>query len=484
MAERALNAILTDINTQIKTVSFGGKITTRGLCYLQEKDGKTFPLENTDTKNGLKISWDDKYPLQTYHRILDVSKESDLAQGFGANAFRQRVYSMRLVGIGSKTKLSSAGYEDNQEFAKIISDALPNFINSNEYVEVGDHEVIKQAVYDTEFAGVDHQKKYSMEGVAFWIDYTLRVNTSTKACVVTPTNLATSNVTTTSIQLDWTGSNASYGIERSTSGASWDYTQIATTTTTTYTDTELNGGTTYYYRVRVLSPGLSRYSNIVNATTASVFAFGNALDFDGTNDFVQFDSVVNMTSNSCTSLWFKVAGNLSGLNCLISSVVTLGSSLILVTTATNIQVVWAGGVSNFTLGSSLVLNTWSHLFISRTGAETRLYVDGVESTTGMVTTVTTDAPIKIMGKHPSNIYWLQGVLDEVAIWGTTTGTAQNATDLYNGGNGASAGSVISSPTVYYKLDESGTTTTAADSSGNGNNGTLNAFPTSGMWVTH
>jgi len=176
MAERALNAILTDINTQIKTVSFGGKITTRGLCYLQEKDGKTFPLENTDTKNGLKISWDDKYPLQTYHRILDVSKESDLAQGFGSNPFKQRVYSMRLVGIGSKTKLSSAGYEDNQEFAKIISDALPNFINSNEYVEVGDHEVIKQAVYDTEFAGVDHQKKYSMEGVAFWIDYTLRIN--------------------------------------------------------------------------------------------------------------------------------------------------------------------------------------------------------------------------------------------------------------------------------------------------------------------
>ena len=85
MAERALNAILTDINTQIKTVSFGGKITTRGLCYLQEKDGKTFPLENTNTKSGNKISWDDKYPLQTYHRIIGVEKESDVSQGFGKN---------------------------------------------------------------------------------------------------------------------------------------------------------------------------------------------------------------------------------------------------------------------------------------------------------------------------------------------------------------------------------------------------------------
>ena len=175
MAERSLNAILTDINTQIKTVSFGGKITTRGLCYLQEKDGKTFPLENVDTKSGLKISWDDKYPLQTYHRILDVEKDTDVSLGFGSKPHRQRIYSMRLVGIGSKTKLSTAPYDDNQEFAKTISDVLPNFINANEYLETGDNEVIKQVVYDTEFAGVDHQKKYSMEGIAFWIDYTLRI---------------------------------------------------------------------------------------------------------------------------------------------------------------------------------------------------------------------------------------------------------------------------------------------------------------------
>jgi hypothetical protein len=175
MAERALNAILTDINTQIKTVSFGGKITTRGLCYLQVKDDKTFPLENTDTRSGNKISWDDKYPLQTYHRILDKTDESDLSQGFGGNAFRQRVYSMRLVGIGSKTKLTSVPYEDNQEIAKVVGDALPSFINANEYLETADYEVIKQTVYDTEFAGVDHQKKLSMEGVAFWIDYTLRI---------------------------------------------------------------------------------------------------------------------------------------------------------------------------------------------------------------------------------------------------------------------------------------------------------------------
>lgn len=175
MAERALNAILTDINTQIKTVSFGSKITTRGLCYLQEKDEKTFPLENTNTKNGNKISWDDKHPLQTYHRILDVEKETDPTQGFGKNVSKTRVYSMRLVGIGSKTALSVAPYEDNQEIAKALGDVLPDFITTKEYLEVGDFEVIKQNVYDSEWAGGVNIKKLSLEGTAFWIDYTLKI---------------------------------------------------------------------------------------------------------------------------------------------------------------------------------------------------------------------------------------------------------------------------------------------------------------------
>lgn len=174
MAERALNTILDDINTQIKTVSFGSKITTRGLCYLQEKDGKTFPLENTNTKNGLKISWDDKFPLQTYHRILSVEKESDTSQGFGKNVSRMRVYNMRLVGVGSKSSLSTAGYEDNQEIAKTVVDAMPDFISTKEYLEVEGYEVIKQNVYDSEWGGVEI-KKLSLEGVAFWIDYTLKI---------------------------------------------------------------------------------------------------------------------------------------------------------------------------------------------------------------------------------------------------------------------------------------------------------------------
>ena len=177
MAERSLNSILTDINTQIKTVSFGSKITTWGLCYQQEKNEKTFPILNQGNKNGQKIHWDDTYPLQTYHRIIaPMEKETDLSQGFGTNFAQRRIYNMRLVGIGTKRLLSSANYEDNQEIAKAVCDVLPHFVDSAglEYFEIGEVEVTKPVVYEEEFPGIE-LKKLSLEGIAFWIDYTLRI---------------------------------------------------------------------------------------------------------------------------------------------------------------------------------------------------------------------------------------------------------------------------------------------------------------------
>lgn len=174
MAEQSLNSILDDINTQIKTVSFGGKITTWNLAYSQEKDGKVFPLVNNGNRNGHKISWDDKYPLQTYHRIISSENETDTSLGFGSKPYRRREYQMRLVGIGSKLKLSAASYEDNQEICKAVSDALPSFLSGTEFVEVTGQEVIKQNVYDEEFKDTK-MKHLSLEGIAFWIEYTLKI---------------------------------------------------------------------------------------------------------------------------------------------------------------------------------------------------------------------------------------------------------------------------------------------------------------------
>lgn len=87
----------------------------------------------------------------------------------------------------------------------------------------------------------------------------------------TPTNLASTPVTTTQITLTWpavTGA-ASYQVSRSTALAG-TYTMIASgLTATTYTDTGLTGGTRYYYTIRAVFSGVaSADSTVISSVTS------------------------------------------------------------------------------------------------------------------------------------------------------------------------------------------------------------------------
>jgi hypothetical protein len=88
-----------------------------------------------------------------------------------------------------------------------------------------------------------------------------------------PTGLSTALASTSSIALNWTDNSSDeteFQIERSTSGASNSYSQIATTGTgvTTFTNGALTDGTTYYYRVRAYNGTIaSAYTAAANATT-------------------------------------------------------------------------------------------------------------------------------------------------------------------------------------------------------------------------
>ena len=170
-------------STIANAVSFNP--TFYGICTLQEKNEKTFPLQNKGQGQGAKISWNDKKTLQIYHRIIDLEKESDPSLGIGSKPYIFRTYSMRLVGLGTRELLTVADYEDNDQICNTISDSLPNFVTSLIYLEAGDHEVDKITVYESEFAGVtssrtkassgsDTFKDKTLDGVAFWIEYTLK----------------------------------------------------------------------------------------------------------------------------------------------------------------------------------------------------------------------------------------------------------------------------------------------------------------------
>ena len=111
-----------------------------------------------------------------------------------------------------------------------------------------------------------------------------------------------------------------------------------------------------------------------------------------------------------------------------------------------------------------------HFMITRDGSDDiRVYMNGTESTTGAI-----NDSNALYIDYLSNDF--NALADELALWGGVTGTGANAVSLYNSGDGVEASSVISSPTLYYKFNESGTQTTAVDESTNNNDGTLIGFP--------
>ena len=96
-----------------------------------------------------------------------------------------------------------------------------------------------------------------------------------------PTNLTANNKTTGQVTLDWTDNSDNedgFVVERSLSMDS-GFASVGTVAAgiTTYTDTTVEGATTYYYRVAATrSAEVSTYSNVVNSTTAAVVAvFGS-----------------------------------------------------------------------------------------------------------------------------------------------------------------------------------------------------------------
>jgi endo-1,4-beta-xylanase len=105
----------------------------------------------------------------------------------------------------------------------------------------------------------------------------------------TPGTPTATNVTSSSVTLNWTASSGtvtSYQIERATGASSTTFTQVGTSTSTTFTDTGLAANTTYRYRVRAVnSAGSSSYSDVTNVTTSSGGSTGSCTyHIDAWND--------------------------------------------------------------------------------------------------------------------------------------------------------------------------------------------------------
>lgn len=225
--------------------------------------------------------------------------------------------------------------------------------------------------------------------------------------------------------------------------------------------------------------GLS-YGNLASSGV-SAFSFGNALQFDGVNDYVSFTPINNGNVDHSYSFWIKLITTPSGFNIAFLRSSSNAAEYIGVNGATVIRY-RVNTIADFTV-PTMTTNVWYHVVITYVnGSGTRLYFNGVESTTGLISGVQ-NYKLDEIGRYAGGVINGSKIMDEIATWNIAL-SATDIANLYNSGNGDFATNYSSANLqAYWRMNGSGTDTTAVDEQGT-YDGTLNNFPASGMWVAH
>src|SRR6266567_5492161 len=136
-----------------------------------------------------------------------------------------------------------------------------------------------------------------------------------------PTGVTATSVSASQISVSWTASSnaTSYKLQRSPDGSS-GWTQVGTSTTTSFTDSGLSPATTYFYRVIASNNnGDSPPSSAVSATTASLLSYSQApqgnwvgtygasgyalLGWNGSSDLVSLPNATLTVDSGTDFLW-------------------------------------------------------------------------------------------------------------------------------------------------------------------------------------
>ena len=214
--------------------------------------------------------------------------------------------------------------------------------------------------------------------------------------------------------------------------------------------------------------------------TGVPFEFINSLYSDGDRSFVQTSSTINKpaaTSGFALSCWVHFDGSIS--NEYVFGHVGDADMFFRFDSNTSATFQTASGTST-TWTISANATGWNNVAISLNGGVNELWINSVKSTGSTEDYDAQAINISLIGR--SNTSYGLFTMDELIIDVDGTLTQTQVNSLYNGGSGKLSSDIITSPTVFYRFDES-SGTTVVDSSGNGNNATL-LFPTNGDWSPH
>jgi hypothetical protein len=230
--------------------------------------------------------------------------------------------------------------------------------------------------------------------------------------------------------------------------------------------TGLSPQTLYYVRAYAVNTQGTGYGE-ERAFTTLVAPPGNALDFDGTNDYVAIPdhNQLDMTSNYTLECWFKTDSYGSWLG-LIDKYQSNGSSgYLLRITGTELDF-----DQLLTSGLNLQSNRWYHAAAVNSNGTRTLYVNGVvRSISGTPITVQANTDELRLGCDYSSRYF-NGQMDEVRIWNVIRSEAEIRDAMHRQLSGSEPGLV-----AYYNFNiTSGVT--LSDLTANGHTGTLTNGP--------
>jgi hypothetical protein len=302
-----------------------------------------------------------------------------------------------------------------------------------------------------------------------------------------PASLTAGALTIHQIQLNWLDSvtgESGFVIERSTDGVVFTDIGAASANATTFIATGLVPNTSYAFRVRsnsangaglpsniasattfaapiewlkldessgtiaADSSGNSNYGTMANGPAWSTGKFGNALNFDGSDDYAQLANDNMSTGAGSVSMWIKTGANFSNYAMLFfMSADTFGNGFgsqpelhLNFSSAEKLQLFIQGSpagqfANNVTLTSadSYNNNAWHHVVATwSAGGNAVLYVDGasVASAAFNPTVTTTNSQRTFLSNTSLNGNRYAGLIDDVRLYNTSINAAQ-VQALYN-----------------------------------------------------
>ena len=159
----------------------------------------------------------------------------------------------------------------------------------------------------------------------------------------------------------------------------------------------------------------------------SFLSCGDFIDFDGTNDNVDFSNNYNLSGNFSVEAWIKPNTIHGGIQTILSkrNADNLATGYDLRLVGNNIS--FRANGSGITTGG-ITENRWYHIAVTYNGTAYTIYVDGVQRNSANGPSPTTNnlnmrlGAMSRLNNVPTNYY--NGWMDEIRIWNTNLSTEQ------------------------------------------------------------